>query len=1650
VDSEKKIGPEGVELTDAQSFSPGFPKAVRHEVLREHLLLTVEKMLLGGLSAVLIEGEEGLGATTLLAQFSRLHFDKTVSCFISVGSRFAYEPSFIRTSIAAQILWLLERKELDERLISEPEYHGLIYRLQRRAQKTAPFFFVIDGLAEIPPEDESIRELILRELLPIGLHELKFVLSAQQAPLSEYFHSSARVKPFPLSPFSPAETAEYMKSLHLSDEEIKQCQRLCMGIPGNLASVRRLLEAGRTLSQIVEAEPEDLPGFLQIEWDRHVGKENSTREILAVVAFGRRSFTAAELAIVLNSSDADVQTHVASCGLLDVVSDNGEIRFITEAHRRFAEKKLGDLKQATINRLIDSLLREGRSREKTSLLPNYYEQAGRYDELLDTLSEDHLSEVVAQTSSITALQRDVSLALHTASRLSSWVRLFKYSLLRSAITEFVSADPWVPEIEAYIALGNFSDALAIANAGPTKELRLRLLAAYARLLNGAGVPVDESLREQVIRLVEDVGMESLGKAAVDIASDLVVIAPDHAIKIIEKLSGSDGISQDLDGAFLRLAIAAVQFQTSPKEESSTTEKAQERIKDESLRKFVNGLSALLGRGGAQETIRRVERMDPVHRAYALRQWLLQNRENADAIDIVEYVLDHMLSDTATTTTLRDLREAAVALPYAAKTDRVRLLVKRFDSQKLTVQDLGSAEEATRLEMLLARAELKYDMEATVRRIESAFEAVQTFPELAIRVDCLAWILSAVTEIKENTSHSLLSSISEQAKSQLGDLLDRLLCDTADQEEIVRGAIRALSRAAFPLAMDIASRLNTEQRRDRAYSLIVRAINETRRLEGKLKELSEAIQKVGDEDAANSLRVLTLETIHDLPPSSIHESELVPFIRESTTIVDAYARAQALLWSIKIATKRWPDKKKLVVEFSDDLLASVEMVDAPWAQAEVFFEATAAVAPSARELAMKFLKRARECKKHQAILGADLSKLYVQTLWLATRALAGTAAKGVISKDHLERLEFLINVNPSMSQRAQIWGDLAARCWRVGARDLANDLVSKHVWPAINAVPQDDRLAHYHTLSAVAPCLYFNSPGATDVLLARLSTWDRDVAYGHICATLITRLPPYEPSEPEIAKRYRLEFPQVLEYCELLKKIRTDTIFYLQLEALVDALTDRAARDWLTRQQKGEIGARLGQLAREKLPDPSNIAHEGYLVTALAQVYKLTQVVPSEWDDLIKRACSIPNLADRVIVIAYVAMALPSKQAGRRQQLLSQAERLANQIPGEFDKAHRFQWLARMTVREEPAASRRFVKAAFQCALALRDEKHAKEQQKQAIELAHRIDPDYANQLARSLDDDPAKRRARAEARERIEFMKTKKILSEAGKVDLRNSEQRKQIPQAAWSSLGALNSGRNEPQRLEQFGEYLMYAASTDLESSYPVFAWIIENANMRYARTDQARDVCTGLVEGALMTASLLQRIMAALTEEDEQQPKRSHALGSDAIVIREGEQEMARKIVTDWIRSKASETVKICDPYFSTESLWLLKVIKNELPGCRVLVLMGGAHIKSDADSVEHKFKDAWRAIADFDPPDTDIVIAAVGDIGKSPIHERWLVSQASGLRLGTSVADLGSDRISEISPLSEADVVARNEEMVQYLKFDKRVQNGERIKYNSFTLP
>src|SRR6266436_9754440 len=67
----------------------GFPSLPEPLISRPHFLDTIETMFDSATQLVVIEGQEGLGTTTLAAQFARKHEDRAISLFVSDVSAFS-------------------------------------------------------------------------------------------------------------------------------------------------------------------------------------------------------------------------------------------------------------------------------------------------------------------------------------------------------------------------------------------------------------------------------------------------------------------------------------------------------------------------------------------------------------------------------------------------------------------------------------------------------------------------------------------------------------------------------------------------------------------------------------------------------------------------------------------------------------------------------------------------------------------------------------------------------------------------------------------------------------------------------------------------------------------------------------------------------------------------------------------------------------------------------------------------------------------------------------------------------------------------------------------------------------------------------------------------------------------------------------------------------------------------------------------------------------------------------------------------------------------------------------------------------------------------------------------------------------------------
>ena len=151
----------------------------------------------------------------------------------------------------------------------------------------------------------------------------------------------------------------------------------------------------------------------------------------------------------------------------------------------------------------------------------------------------------------------------------------------------------------------------------------------------------------------------------------------------------------------------------------------------------------------------------------------------------------------------------------------------------------------------------------------------------------------------------------------------------------------------------------------------------------------------------------------------------------------------------------------------------------------------------------------------------------------------------------------------------------------------------------------------------------------------------------------------------------------------------------------------------------------------------------------------------------------------------------------------------------------------------------------------------------------------------------------------------------------------------------------------------------------------------------------------------------------------------------------------------AKVVDRLRVCDPFMGPDEVTsILQMVL--VSGRRVTVsfLTSRKH-QPPSENYEELYRREWRRVSDQDPPDAQIVIAAVRPTGDSPIHDRWWLTANSGLRLGTSYNSIGISKDSEISYLRTDELNERELEITECLYGIKRIHKNAKIDYTSFSL-
>ena len=90
-------------VVDLPSLSLNFPTVPSPELFLDNVVCTLEKLLSEDARGVAVEGDEGMGKTTVLSQFARRHPNQAISVFVSAANKLSFDPDLIRQDILTQV-----------------------------------------------------------------------------------------------------------------------------------------------------------------------------------------------------------------------------------------------------------------------------------------------------------------------------------------------------------------------------------------------------------------------------------------------------------------------------------------------------------------------------------------------------------------------------------------------------------------------------------------------------------------------------------------------------------------------------------------------------------------------------------------------------------------------------------------------------------------------------------------------------------------------------------------------------------------------------------------------------------------------------------------------------------------------------------------------------------------------------------------------------------------------------------------------------------------------------------------------------------------------------------------------------------------------------------------------------------------------------------------------------------------------------------------------------------------------------------------------------------------------------------------------------------------------------------------------------------
>ena len=1550
-----------------------------------------------------LPGAEGVGLTTALAEFAKMHNQYCISYFIDGFSRLAMEPRIIEHSLYVQFAYFDKHFSLmneDKEIDLSPH----IVRVKRRLKSSKNYlYFIFDGFDKIPSTlKDSIRSILT---LLLDIDNARFLFSGKAIDINELLPDSIQAKETnSLLKFHKAEVKDFFNLIKpdIDEEQVEILYSISGGNAEKLGIIVDKLRANISISQIEDIYTYNTSDLYAVDWEKYECMENENIYILlALIAFAEMKLSLSMLQKMLKIDSEKLQE------LLDICKDklevkDGHVLFKEYSFRKYVRKHLADLKRKIELIQLETFENSTNSADFFSYMPSLYKQVGKNKSMISYLTSDNVQQFLIDRKSQAAFNEQCEYGFEACRDLNEVVAAhFRFAVNRSASREIEKNELYDSEIEALLSVGEDDAAYALTQKVYLKEERLKCLLLIARKGNRLPATLYDELIANIKSLAESIDFDHMPQKAIEIAKLMLPVDFVMALSIIDRVAKLTKDKIQYDRLYTAISLSYNEI-SKDKDDSSKMDLAATKISDEGVRKMAIAMRTVLHDNSVDQIISKLDEIPNLtSRLYFLQFWIPDHKEVEDIDKIVLYAIKLVIKDSNVT-----LPKASLLCKYC---EPLKLI--SGDILKDVLDILDAVDDSVKypsvdyvdLQLMIIEAQIQYDKENAQYRLMQLYDDICNFEDKSIIVYCKSKILAKYENLGNKKDIEDCLKPAFELQKEITKEIKELLNTTAYHLKIVEGPIRELVCDYRSFISDIIPLINTSERRSRAYRIAISEyLNRTDILDIDFGYFDNLYKNINYDLSDRTEPLITL--IRDIVFSKCDTTSLLGNIKSMYGKIKEIESEFALCYILSILyvwVKRNFPEDSFICSIKTELNNTWNKIDVPWLKVTTGFEVARQFSKlSMKEEAHEMIRVASQLKQKQLFCSASCVETYTVSLDLLTHSLGILIRSHLCENNDIEQFKELIAFLGSEGESMILWSKIALEYYIAKEHDDFFDIATKYVAKPINgySIAYQKRI-----LFNIAPTLYLSVKSMFYSVLEQFDDEFKNHCLDNVGCFIFNKCAylEYTNTHQIFAE---LQYTEYEILFDLITHATDESLIFNYTVSICNCLKENKGNK-LSREHISILLKKLEDIIKLKFPIVGGLTHDGYKLSCMATIMGSRICAPSnnDWDKVKLEIENINNLADQSFLYTHISHYI--KKTDKKQEFLNLGFQKAGELNSAYDKMNRYDMSVSEAIESAPSLVRNFTFKTWEWILG--DKNGNYQDAKKIIDLIQEYDEELAKDILEQTDKDPARIQYKYKQKLKRHIDKKKKI--GVAQKDIKQVASLTNVEQQMFfeEKMENLIRGKSITKDILSTFSIMQIIFDNSISDTKHAINYFMENLYEKNRLSNFHKDLIRDIHKAILYNLKVVLSLAAGTKERFELINRliQDNCTDINATHIRVGEESKAFQYLKNWFTKYKYDSLRIIDPYFSPKDFNIIKTffdINNDL---RVSILTNkGSEIEIE------DYQKGWNKVsADLTGEISVVSFCYEDDKNSCPVHDRWWVlvdsetNEQTGLHLN-SLSGLG----------------------------------------------